>query len=105
MTSTTVQVADLTRTVTIQPDTFEGHTSLLVKVTYDAPGLDRKDGTAWGLKAGHRALAERLVAAIEAGVILSEPVICTDINGATYVSVSSRILSRMMNAELTRLGF
>lgn len=99
--TTTVDTAALERHIAIETDAD----MLTVRVTYTAPGLDRTDGAAWGLKLTHRALAERLVRAIEAGVILSEPQIRTDIHGRTYVSVSSSILARMMNAELRRLGY
>lgn len=103
----TVNVAELVRTIEIVPDTYEDARpgDIRVVVTYDAPGLDRKDGYAWGLPARHRALADRLVRAIEAGVVLGDPEIRTDVNGNTYVSATSRILARMMNAELRRLGF
>jgi hypothetical protein len=70
-----------------------------------ADDLDRLDAAAWGLKSSHRKLAERLVRAIEAGVVLEPDGLYTDVNGQRGHHVRSNILSRMMNADLTRLGF
>jgi len=33
------------------------------------------------------------------------PAIARDVNGATYISAASRVLGRMINADLRRLGF
>jgi hypothetical protein len=43
-----------------------------------ADDLDRLDAAAWGLKSSHRKLAERLVRAIEAGVVLEPDGLYTD---------------------------
>lgn len=68
----------------------------------DAP-VDRQQGYACdGLT---RPVAERLARAIEAGAILVDPVIKTDINGKTYVSSTWMVRGRAMNADLKRLGF
>ena len=86
--------------------TAEG--SLTVRTTwvnFGGPALDRTAGLAFGLKATHGTLAARLVRAIEAGVVFVDPSIERDINGATYVVASSRVLGRTLNADLRRLGF
>ena len=50
-------------------------------------------------------MAARLSAAINAGVVFYDPEVRTDVNGRTYVNAPSRVLGRMMNADLRRLGF
>ena len=50
-------------------------------------------------------LVGRFTTAIRAGVIFEEPTIKTDVNGRTYVSAPMTVLARMLNADLSRLGF
>jgi hypothetical protein len=76
-----------------------------VEVTTDAVGVDRKAVTGWWLKPSHGALAERLSRAIKAGVVLTNPVVKTDIAGKTYLSTENQVLARNLNADLKRLGF
>ena len=96
---------------TIETFTYPGETTPSVRVAVQwkpQDGLDRLDAHAWGLgrdSANARRLAQRLVRAIEAGVVLYPSGAYTDATGARGVHCSSRILSRTMNAELRRLGF
>lgn len=67
-------------------------------------GVDRPQG--YGMSTGkNKRLAERYKAAYEAGAVLGTPEVRTDGDGKTYVSVSSKCLGRMLNADLKRLGF
>lgn len=78
---------------------------LAIQVTWTGAELDRPSTGGWVVKRTHRALAERLVRAIEAGKVFKEPTLRRDIYGKTYVSASARVLGRTMNADLRRLGF
>ena len=81
----------------------DGTVSVKVDWTrHDAP-LDRTDGSGWRVK--DMKLANRLIAAIEAGVIIQNPTINIDINGNNYVSATHSVLARTLNADLKRLGF
>lgn len=62
-------------------------------------------GIATGTGARGKALAARLEAAIRAGVVYVEPSIRVDVNGQSYVNANCRVLGRMLNADLRRLGF
>ncbi len=73
-----------------------------VSVTWDAP-VDRK--STGGYILGNKKTAERLVAAIDAGVVYTDAHIATDVNGQTYVAARSRVLGRVASADLKRLGF
>lgn len=68
-------------------------------------GVDRPVCFSWGLKKSHMSLAKRLQKACLAGVVLVNPQIKTDIYGKTYVETNCRVLGRMLNADLKRLGF
>lgn len=59
----------------------------------------------WGLKSTHHGLAHRLKKAVDAGVVFKNVRVATDIHGKEYVTGDCQILSRLMNAELKRLGF
>ena len=59
----------------------------------------------WGISLSHRKLAERLKAAILDGVVYYDIEKKTDVNGQTYASYKCRVLGRMMNAGLKRLGY
>jgi hypothetical protein len=74
-----------------------------VKVT--TPMTDREDVYAWALPSKGRALASRLARAVQAGAVLKNPVVKTDVNGKTYVSAESQVMGRHMNADLKRLGY
>ena len=68
-------------------------------------GVDRPDTGGWTVSTTKMAL--RLVAAIRAGFVCTNPRVMTDVHGKTYVTHDghSRILGRRMNADLKRLGF
>lgn len=104
MTDTTITPTLDTPTVSLTEDGF-----LRVAVQWKPqPGLDRLDAHAWGVGRDtitNRRLAHRLVLAIEAGAVLYADGAYTDTTGAHGVHCTSRILSRIMNAELRRLGF
>jgi hypothetical protein len=70
-----------------------------------AEKVDRNHVYGMILSKTKRALAERLVRAIEAGVVISDLAIKTDVNGNTYVGSKSNVLGRTLNADLKRLGF
>ena len=53
-----------------------------------------------------RHLANRLVAAINAGAVYSNPKIVRDCFGGTYVAADSvRMLGRTLSADLRRIGY
>jgi hypothetical protein len=82
---------------------------ITVSVEWTVPGmtLDRPNTGGWGLGHGRTApaLAKRLAAAVDAQVAYSTPEVRTDIYGQTYVSAASRVSGRMLNVDLSRLGF
>jgi hypothetical protein len=90
--------------IEIQTDEHTGR-HLVVETTWTGAALDRPDGIGFGLSLAKRALAERLVRAINAGAVFTRPEIKVDVNGATYVSSGCAVLGRRMNADLRRLGF
>lgn len=71
-------------------------------VTVHADGVDRTEVCSWEVPAK---LASRFVKAIEAGAVLEWNGIRTDVVGKTYWSTSSKVLARMLNADLKRMGF
>lgn len=75
----------------------------VVWTTAVGAGVDRPD--MHGIGVNTKALAERLAKAIEAGAVFYNPTVLTDVNGKTFLSVSSRVLARMANADLRRLGY
>lgn len=83
----------------------DGEPVLHVDPVWD--GVDRPTTGGWMLpdSPNGRRLAARLKAALLAGVVYSATEILTDVNGKTYVGARSRVLGRIMNADLKRLGF
>jgi hypothetical protein len=71
--------------------------------TDPASAPDRTDGSGWLVNT--KALADRLARAVNAGVVFYEPGLHTDVNGKTFVHAASRVLGRMANADLRRLGY
>ena len=67
--------------------------------------LDRPSTHGYRFGPRHRRLAERLAAAIDAGAVYSDPTVTRDINGATYVAATARVLGKYANADLRRLGY
>lgn len=77
-----------------------------VKATFTSPvPTDRGGSYGWGLRPTHARLAQRLVAAINDGAVFADFRIGTDVHGQTYLSATSTILGRTLNADLTRLGY
>jgi hypothetical protein len=83
----------------------EFNESLVVKVTVSGIELDRHDLYGWHLLPKHRKLAERLVRAVEAGVVFTPERVATDVNGNTYLVAPTKVMGRTANADLKRLGF
>ena len=75
------------------------HVTVTTKVT------DRDDVYAWAIPRKDGALASRLARAVRDGAVLTNPVVKTDVNGKTYISVDSQVLGRRINADLKRLGY
>lgn len=80
----------------------------VVVVVETTASVDRKDVAGWSIGKSGKAsdkLADRLIRAIVAGKAITINGTKTDVNGNTYLSTTSRILGRTMNADLVRLGF
>ena len=76
-----------------------------IHVTVTTSVTDRERVYGWALSPKQQALAARLARAVQAGVVLKNPVKKTDVNGKTYISVDSQVLGRRINADLKRLGY
>jgi hypothetical protein len=96
-TTHTYRLAD----VTITPAGPEFPGCFSVHPVWD--GVDRRD--TGGMLVRGRPLADRLAAAIRAGAAFVPRGVNTDTAGRTYVDTDSRVLARMLNADLRRLGF
>jgi hypothetical protein len=91
-----------TATITPTPADDYGPAGWRVTTTWDAD-VDRP--TTGGYILTNHATARRLVAAINAQAVYTDPRIVTDVNGATYVQATSRVLGRRASADLRRLGY
>jgi hypothetical protein len=88
-----------------QPDRFRvkvEHRTSGDEIEVWAGGVDRRQVAAW-LIPPH--LTDRFVRAIEAGTVLTWNGILTDVQGKTYWSTTSNVLTRKLESELERLGF
>lgn len=65
--------------------------------------VDRLDSH--GIVVRGKGLADRLAAAMQAGVIFTDFAIRTDVNGNTFLTYRTAVLARYVNADLKRLGF
>jgi hypothetical protein len=65
--------------------------------------VDRPD--TGGISVRGRKLADRLRAAIRDGKAITGDAVLVDVNGRTYVDARHHVLSRMLNADLRRLGY
>jgi hypothetical protein len=86
-----------------QGETDKPH--LIVETTWN--GVDRTDGLGIALPdtpAG-KSLAVRLMRAIRAGVVFTNPTARHDISGKTYASSGYAVWGRTLNADLRRLGY
>lgn len=77
---------------------------LSVWPVWTAPGIEG-DLNRSGYAVKDRKMADRLAKAIMAGAVYYDESVKYDVNGDPYVSASSRVLGRTMNADLRRLGF
>lgn len=94
----------LTITGHIRTAETDGKPYLLVGTKcVERPDLPTRYGI--GLKITHQALAQRLVRAINAGVVFTDVCIKTDVHEQEYVSFTNTINTRVLNAELKRKGF
>ncbi len=72
-------------------------------VTPEWSDVDRPTTSSWEVRT--RALADRLAAAVMAGVVCVNPHVATDVNEHTYVSYDRKVMAKYANADLKRLGF
>lgn len=87
-----------------EPDPDEVSGRYIVETHWTGVELDRP--CTGGISTGtNRKLAERLAAAINAGVVYTDPKVQKDVNGATYVQAGCKVFGRRLNADLKRLGF
>ena len=96
--------ASLTATVVPYTDAYDGSKWIKVVSTWNSP-VDRPEAMGFQLKPTHRQLAERLVRAIEDGVVFTNPTQEIDVFGRTYIDSDCKVLGRTMNADLNRLGY
>lgn len=75
----------------------------VVSVSYPAADVDRP--ITYGIAVKNPTVVARLVKAINAGAVMVDAHIATDINGATYVAATSLVHGRTPNADLKRIGF
>lgn len=87
--------------------TTETDGSWRVDVVFHSPTpVDRAgEGYAYALRPTHARLAQRLVRAINDQKVFTDYGIGTDINNRTYLHARSVILTRTLNADLTRMGY
>lgn len=83
---------------------------LHVQVSWSGPeALDRPstDGWLFDESQSQRRTAERLCAAINAGVVFKEPELLVDVNGRSYVQAEQTQFfhKRYMNSSLRAVGF
>ena len=74
-----------------------------VKIVSVSPEVDRPH--TYGIRTSKPRLRDRLIRAINAGVITENPSLKTDVDGKTYVCFSSAVMGRYLNADLKRLGY
>lgn len=65
--------------------------------------VDRPD--TGGIVVRGRKIADRLALAIRDGKAITGDAVLVDCNGQTYVDAGHHVLSRMLNADLRRLGY
>lgn len=102
---TTTEALVPTGRISTDPD---GELSVSVVWSGGNAPIDRPDTGGWLIGPDspfRRKLAQRLVRAIDAGVVHSDPALVIDNYGHTYVSARRNVMGRRMNADLKRLGF
>lgn len=95
--------------IDVKPGSIYPQGEVTVWTVWEGVDVDRPDGHGYLIgpassKATHK-LAERMAAAIDAQAVFYDLEILTDVGGKTFVSARSRVLGRIMNADLRRLGF
>jgi len=100
------------RPVSLEPDAFLIHNldgSVTVWTVYPSAGTNRMMGHGWlvgDASSRHTfGLADRLIAAINAGAALIDAKIKFDNAGDSHVTAASVVRGRQLNADLTSLGF
>lgn len=79
-------------------------TLYLVNIMWKGEKLDRP--VSEGISCGYDGeLARRLAKAVDSGAVFSDPKVCVDINGRSYVSANSRVYTRQLSKSLSELGF
>lgn len=81
---------------------------LHVQVSWSGPeALDRPSTGGWLFDESQRRTAERLCAAINAGVVYKNPRMVRDVNGRSYVQAEQTQFfhKRHMNSSLRAVGF
>lgn len=76
---------------------------LTVWAQFTGEGIDRPRTT--GMTVKDMTMAHRLIRASLALKAVSDFKIMTDVNGKTYVDFNWKVLARMLNADLRRLGY
>lgn len=86
-------------------DESDGGPSWVVDTRWEDVSVHRTVGLGWSVGAKKKRLAERLAAAIDAGVVFGQASIRTDVYGRTYIDATARVMGRYLNADLNRLGY
>ena len=97
-----------TATIVSRSDAIYGDKPVIdVETTWSGAGIDRTDGIGYVFSdtPAKRKLARRLVAAINAQRVFTEPKLEVDVDGNTYVSSKRQVMGKYANADLKRLGF
>ena len=67
--------------------------------------LDRPHSFGWAVSGHKRALAERLVRAVNAGAVFGTAFVKRDVYGKTYIEADCKVSGRHLNTDLQRLGY
>ena len=106
-TATTTREIEMTTTLkataNIEVRNEDGRTVYVVSATWGGAAVDRTESHGTCLL--NKRVAERLAAAINAGVVFTNPKIATDINGRTYVAADCAVIGKYANSNLKRLGY
>jgi hypothetical protein len=94
------QTPDLTPVASTEANPEFGH--MTVWIDFPNAGVDRP--RTYGIGVTKRNLP-RLVAAVNAGKVATNPEIRTDVGGNTYVAFTSAVHGRTVNVDLKRLGY
>lgn len=98
--TTTAKVGDVGRIVGVEVKRTDDD---LLSVNPIWADVDRPNVGGWAVRNTRE--ANRLTAALLAGVVYDDPRVRLDNAGRTYVHGAAKVLGRYMNADLRRLGF